>query len=536
LPAVFFNCAALISVLSGCSGDPSSSVTPSLTITTTTLANGQVSNSYNQQLAATGGTGIYTWSLTTGALPARLQLSASGLLSGTPTAPGNSAFTVQAMSGGLTGSKSFTLTIIPTAVSIVTTVLPDGYVGIPYQQQLTAAGGTGSYTWTVTAGTLPAGINLSANGMLSGTPATEATHTFTILTASDAQTATRQLRLRIGAAACAVATQPAAPAEVTTWQWTKVATPLGAIDQVWVRVDPEDDNTWYAGGNSGLYVTNDYGVTWTRALTGFSSTPVEFVAGNSCVVYAQTNTLPISRLMRSTDRGRTWSTVYQTPVGFIISIHLGRAVPGLILLGVSTTPPTVDRFYRSGDNGITWSTHNVDGGARGLIPWDIEEDINGVLYSGTEIYNHPQPYRAPFWRSTDGGRTWQDVTGILPWHVVSMQSHPSNGTVYAITEGAGLYVTTDAAATWNRVPSTFPYPSVGIRIDPLNPSRMFGNTVFFQNSPGGAFASTNAGQSFHAVGLTGITVGSMSLSQRSRVLFAAGYQSGIWRAIIPIQP
>ena len=153
---------------------------------------------------------------------------------------------------------------------------------------------------------------------------------------------------------------------------------------------------------------------------------------------------------------------------------------------------------------------------------------------GTEIYNHPQPYHPPFFRSMDGGVTWQDVTGTLPWHVVAIQAHPTNSTVYALTEGAGLFATTDAGDNWQRMAT--PYPEVSLLIDPLTPSRLFGGVVSAQSWPGGAYASSDGGHSFHPIGLSGITVGGMSLSQQGRVLLASGYQSGIWRAVVPTIP
>jgi len=69
-----------------------------LAITTTTLPNGAVGTAYNQTLQATGGTPPVTWSITLGALPAGLTLTAStGAISGTPTGPaGTASFTVKA--------------------------------------------------------------------------------------------------------------------------------------------------------------------------------------------------------------------------------------------------------------------------------------------------------------------------------------------------------------------------------------------------------------------------------------------------------
>lgn len=68
-----------------------------LTIGTTALADGRVGTSYAQALTATGGTAPVQWTISAGALPAGLTLVATtGAISGTPTAAGDSAFTVQA--------------------------------------------------------------------------------------------------------------------------------------------------------------------------------------------------------------------------------------------------------------------------------------------------------------------------------------------------------------------------------------------------------------------------------------------------------
>ena len=69
---------------------------------------------------------------------------------------------------------------------------PSGQVGIPYTDTLTAAGGTTPYTWSVSAGTLPAGITLGAStGVLAGTPTAAGTSNFTIkVTDAAGQTAT----------------------------------------------------------------------------------------------------------------------------------------------------------------------------------------------------------------------------------------------------------------------------------------------------------------------------------------------------------
>lgn len=61
-----------------------------LVISTTDLPGGTVDQPYSATLAATGGSGSYTWTTVSGTLPDGVTLSAGGVLSGTPTAAGTS--------------------------------------------------------------------------------------------------------------------------------------------------------------------------------------------------------------------------------------------------------------------------------------------------------------------------------------------------------------------------------------------------------------------------------------------------------------
>ncbi len=88
----------------------SQQVTAPLSITTTTLADATVGVSYQQTLAAAGSTPI-TWSVTSGALPGGITLSAAGVLAGTPTAAGVATFTVQASNGSV-ATRSLTLRVV----------------------------------------------------------------------------------------------------------------------------------------------------------------------------------------------------------------------------------------------------------------------------------------------------------------------------------------------------------------------------------------------------------------------------------------
>lgn len=164
-------------------------VIQSLVITTPSLPGGSVGIAYSASVSASGGITPYTWSapaVGTSALPPGLTInSSSGVISGTPTQAGtfNSQVTVKDNSSPTQEvfSKTFPIVISGTcSLSVTTTTLPGGTVGVLYSANLSAACGTPPYTFTLNTGSLPPGLNLSPSGAITGTPTTAGTSTFTV--------------------------------------------------------------------------------------------------------------------------------------------------------------------------------------------------------------------------------------------------------------------------------------------------------------------------------------------------------------------
>ncbi len=178
-----------------------------LAITTTTLADAYLTTTYSRTLTASGGKSAYTWSITTGKLPAGLSLAAStGIISGTPTATGVVSFTVQVKDAtNATSTKALTIAGY-TLPAIGATSLSAGAVGTAYSQTVVASDGKSPYTWNISSGVLPAGLTLAAaTGMISGTPTTAGTSAITFMVAdANNKTATRSLSLVINAAPLAI--------------------------------------------------------------------------------------------------------------------------------------------------------------------------------------------------------------------------------------------------------------------------------------------------------------------------------------------
>ena len=173
-----------------------------LTITSTQLPRGSVGNAYSQNLGATGGQTPYNWAKDSGNLPDGLTLNqTTGVISGVPERAGSSSFVIR-LSDQAQATTTATLSIVinPSiaALSIDTQSLPDGVIGQAYSRALLASGGTTPYAWSITSGRLPDGLQLSADGTISGQPSTTGTSTFEVhVTEQSGQTASKTLTIDI---------------------------------------------------------------------------------------------------------------------------------------------------------------------------------------------------------------------------------------------------------------------------------------------------------------------------------------------------
>ena len=183
---------------------------PPLSVTTASLPSGSQGTAYAATLTATGGTPPYAaWTVIAGALPAGLTLhSATGVIDGTPTAAGTADFTVRVSDSttpALTATKALSIVIAPPPLTITTTSLPGGTMNSAYPATtLQSSGGTPPVSWSVTAGTLPAGLTLhGTTGVIDGTPTASGTANFTIAATDSSttpQTKTKDLSIVINPA------------------------------------------------------------------------------------------------------------------------------------------------------------------------------------------------------------------------------------------------------------------------------------------------------------------------------------------------
>ena len=146
------------------------------------LPSAKACDAYCQKIMPSCGTGP----LTSSDLPAGLTLSPDGMLCGKPSTPGDYVFTVTDQTSGC--SRRYALHVVCN-IKISPATLPDGSTCATYSETLTASCGTAPYTFSAPAGSLPAGLFLSLDGNVSGTPATPGSTTFPV-TVTDAKSCT----------------------------------------------------------------------------------------------------------------------------------------------------------------------------------------------------------------------------------------------------------------------------------------------------------------------------------------------------------
>ena len=219
-------------------------IDPGLAIVNESVNGASVGQPYTETLTAkqvttlnppTGSDVQASWSLESGVLPPGLALSPQGLLTGTPTTEGSWGFVIRAQNGSTIDSQDYALTVRqPLSVKspFGPARPPNSEVGIRLAKTFTAAGGSGTYTWALASGTLPAGVVFDVTkGTIAGTPRAAGVFAFAVTaTDSEGRVTTSSAALTV-APRLTIRTLRLKPAKVASTYQLKLAT-VGGVQPV----------------------------------------------------------------------------------------------------------------------------------------------------------------------------------------------------------------------------------------------------------------------------------------------------------------
>ncbi|HET6434786.1 MAG TPA: putative Ig domain-containing protein, partial [Xanthomonadaceae bacterium] len=282
---------------------------PTITLAPATLPAATVGAAFSANFSASGGSAPYAYAVSAGALPAGMTLSSDGTLSGTPTAGGSFNATITVTDAlGFGASGAYTLAVAAPVLSVGPATLPGATAGTAYAQQLTASGGTAPYTFALSAGTLPAGLALAADGSLSGTPKASGTFAFSV-TATDASTgsgpysATRAYTLAVAADPPVAVPDSATALAGTAVDIAVTANDSGRIDSISLATTPQHGSATvdglvvryapaagFAGEDSFAYVATGPGGTSAPATVAVTVHPVPVAVSRTAQAIAGVET------------------------------------------------------------------------------------------------------------------------------------------------------------------------------------------------------------------------------------------------------
>ncbi len=307
-----------------------------------------------------------------------------------------------------------------------------------------------------------------------------------------------------------------------------------------IAVDPTDSNVIYAGyWDMGLLKSMDGGQSFKRLKKGmFRENHYDYTANTFSIlidpanhdnIYAAAGWWEQNRgtVCATSDQGENWNC---EPTGLpnatIWSIAMDQRSPenARILYAASYK----HGVYKSTDSGLHWVRINNGLGVAGNLQVRkilVDPNDSNTLYAGmeaihTEDNNGSGTVHGGLFKSSDAGATWNRIDLPLPqlsvWDIAVVAGHPE--IIYTAVSSeydhtlkknfpGGVYKTVDGGASWAKVNSGFGTEDnldvVAIAVHPDNPNILYAVTsdapYHDQSSGRGIFRSLNAGITWEVV-------------------------------------
>lgn len=243
-----------------------------------------------------------------------------------------------------------------------------------------------------------------------------------------------------------------------------------------------DPLTYYMGTTGGgLWKTEDAGAHWNNISDGFFKTgsvgAVAVSESNSNIVYCGMGEHAIRGVMttfgdgvyKSTDAGKTWKHLGLEATEQISRIVIHPTNPDIVYVaaqGKYPSPTTERGVYKSVDGGVTWKKTLYVNTFSGASELSMDPNNPEVLYAA--LWHHQRtPWKmisggegSGLYKSTDAGETWERLNSGLPKELGKMAisvCRSNSDKVYALiesdtqTDQSGLYVSNNAGESWSQV-------------------------------------------------------------------------------------
>ena len=185
--------------------------------------------------------------------------------------------------------------------------------------------------------------------------------------------------------------------------------------------------------------------------------------------------------------------------------------------------------FKSANGGRTWTTMNNGLPNRNVTALVIDPSTPSTLYVAVTGLSDSGVYK-----STDSGSSWNlRNNGISGTELLSLAIDPATpSTLYLGTGcclgGSHVFKTTNGADIWVPIGNPPPIIPASLAIDPLSPSTIYAADRI---STGGVYKSTNGGETWQSLGLTGSPARFVAVSPLTPGVVYADTDQGLFRSL-----
>jgi fibronectin type 3 domain-containing protein len=275
---------------------------------------------------------------------------------------------------------------------------------------------------------------------------------------------------------------------------------LSGGDVMAVAFDPSNASIAYAAvrGGAGVFKSTDGGATWSASGSGLGASSVASLAFSAGKLFAGTIGAGI---YVSADGASTWTSASSGLIATDSYVALASDPAGSGKMYAASA----SHLFASADNGATWLSSTFTPGAP-LTAIAIDPNSATTLFAATD--------GAGVYRSVDSGANWS-VLGFAGQSVQGgLLVDPANSRHVWLGTAAGVQVSSDAGATWTAAGALSQVRSLALS----------GGTLFASSNGAGVYRSVDAGNSWTAMaGSPAMTSGVVAMAASGSQLLAAAY-------------